>query len=246
MITLPPRDADLHAYVDHQLDTQDRLRLEAWLASHPQDAAKVHAWKQDAQYLRATLGASQPLEDNPALDLHTLRRQLRQRSRRHLASAAALLLAIGVGGLSGWQAREMTQHSAIAPMTDALQAYRAFAVDGILPADFKVGQNDDMQHWLDRYFTDARRLPNLQGAGFTPVSGRLLTTDQGPAAMVLYEDAQGRRISFYVRPPGPNNLLLPQGSRRDGDLQADYWSGPGYNYAMVAPADIAQHSLQGL
>jgi anti-sigma factor RsiW len=54
---------------------------------------------------------------------------------------------------------------------------------------------------------------------------------------VLYENPQGQQISFYIRPPGPQNSLLPRGSRRDGDLQADYWSGPGYNYAMVGPAE---------
>ena len=100
-----------------------------------------------------------------------------------------------------------------------------------------------MQGWIDRYFRHAERLPDLTSAGFKPVSCRLLTTDQGGAAMVLYEDRQGRQISFYIRPPGPQNSLLPRGNRQDGDLQAQYWSGPGYNYAMVGPADGATAKL---
>ncbi|MCY1371875.1 hypothetical protein D9M69_590440 [compost metagenome] len=122
-------------------------------------------------------------------------------------------------------------------MTDALQAYRLIAQQGLLPADFKVGDDGDMQGWLDRYFTQANRLPDLSDAGFKPVSGRLLSTEQGPAAMVVYENQSGQKISFYVRPPGPKNFLLPRGSRSDGELQAEYWSGSGYNYAMVSPAD---------
>jgi anti-sigma factor RsiW len=122
-------------------------------------------------------------------------------------------------------------------MTDAMQAYRLFAQQGILPADYRVSDDGDMQGWLDRYFTQANRLPDLSGAGFKPASGRLLTTDQGPAAMVVYEDQGGHKISFYVRPPGPKNFMLPRGSRRDGELQAEYWSGGGYNYAMVSPTD---------
>ncbi|SUD30763.1 anti-sigma factor [Pseudomonas fluorescens] len=74
-------------------------------------------------------------------------------------------------------------------------------------------------------------------AGFTPVSARLLSADQGAAAMALYENPQGRRISFYVRPPGPQNTLLPRGSRGADGLQAQYWSSPGYNYALVSPED---------
>jgi hypothetical protein len=110
-------------------------------------------------------------------------------------------------------------------MTDALQAYRLIAQQGILPADYKVSADGDMQGWLDRYFTQANRLPDLSGAGFKPVSGRLLSTEQGPAAMVIYEDQGGHKVSFYVRPPGPKNFLLPRGSRRDDGLQAEYWSG---------------------
>jgi anti-sigma factor RsiW len=94
-----------------------------------------------------------------------------------------------------------------------------------------------MQGWLDQYFSQAQRLPNLTASGYTPISGRLLSTEQGPAAMVVYEDQAGHKVSFYVRPPGPKNFLLPRGSRSDGELQAEYWSGAGYNYAMVSPSD---------
>jgi anti-sigma factor RsiW len=148
-----------------------------------------------------------------------------------------LLIAVGIGGVSGWQARQMTLLSASTPMADALQAYRLIAQQGLLPADYKVGEDGDMQGWLDRYFTQANRLPDLSDAGFKPVSGRLLSTEQGPAAMVVYENQGGQKISFYVRPPGPKNFLLPRGSRSDGGLQAEYWSGSGYNYAMVSPTD---------
>jgi hypothetical protein len=71
----------------------------------------------------------------PVLIRHRLKRQ----SRRHLASAAVLLIAVSVGGFSGWQAREMTLVSARLPMTDALQAYRLIAEQGI-PAGRLQGQ----------------------------------------------------------------------------------------------------------
>ena len=105
----------------------------------------------------------------------------------------------------------------------------------MLPADYHAQGSDTMQAWLDRYFNQAQRLPDLSQAGFSPVSGRLLSTEQGAAAMVLYEDLQGRHISFYIRPPGPENAFLPRGSRSADGLQAEYWSGGGYNYAMVSP-----------
>ncbi|MDI3399184.1 anti-sigma factor [Pseudomonas sp. V88_4] len=237
MISLPPNERDLHAYVDHQLSEADRHVLDTWLASHPDEAAQVRAWQQDAQHLRAALGGALQQPDNPDLDPSLIRQRLKRQSRRQWASAAVLLIAVSLGGVGGWKARDMTVFHPPAPMTDALQAYRLIAQQGLLPADYKVDGDGDIQRWLDRYFTQANRLPDLSRAGFSPVSGRLLSTDEGPAAMVMYEDRSGHKVSFYVRPPGPKNTFLPRGSRQDGDLLAEYWSGKGYNYAMVSPAD---------
>lgn len=237
MISLPPSERDLHAYVDHQLLEADRRQLETWLAAHPDVAAQVQAWQTDAQHLRASLSGALQQPANPELDPAIIRQRIKRQSRRHLATAAVLLIAVCLGGFGGWQARQATMLASLLPMTDAMQAYRLFAQDNILPADYKVQGHGDMQAWLDRYFNQASRLPDLSQAGFKAVSGRLLTTDQGAAAMVLYEDPQGRRISFYIRPPGPSNMLLPRGSRSADGLQAQYWSGAGYNYAMVSPAD---------
>ncbi|WP_339528407.1 anti-sigma factor [Pseudomonas mucidolens] len=239
MISLPPSERDLHAYVDHQLPASDRRQLDLWLATHPEVAAQVHAWQKDAQQLRAALGDGLQQPANPGLDPALLRQRLKHQSRRHLATAAVLLLAVSIGGFGGWQARQATMASTQLPMADALQAYRLFAQNQFMPADYHVQDSGDMQTWLDRYFTRAHRLPDLSPAGFNPVSARLLSTDQGAAAMVLYENQQGRRISFYIRPPGPRNYLLPHGSRSADGLRAEYWSSPGYNYAMVSPVDAS-------
>lgn len=237
MITSTPSERDLHAYIDHALNEAERHQVELYLQANPQVAAQVQAWQRDIQDLRTALHAPLLQTANPALDPTAIRQRQRQHAHRQWASAALLLIALGIGGLGGWQARQMTLVANSLPMTDALVAHRMFAEQGFLPADYKVQRSSDMQEWIDRYFRQAERLPDLSGAGFKPVSCRLLSTDQGAAAMVLYEDNQGKQISFYIRPPGPKNSLLARGSRRDGDLQADYWSGPGYNYAMVGPAD---------
>jgi len=243
MISLPPSERDLHAYVDHQLLDSDRRVLETYLAAHPELAAQVQAWQQDAQLLRASLSGALQQPANPALDPALIRQRLKHQARRRFATAAVLLMAVSLGGLGGWQAREATQPPLL-PMADAMQAFRLFAQEGIMPADYKGEDSGTMQAWLDRYFNQAHRLPDLSQAGFTPVSGRLLTTDQGAAAMVLYQDAQGRRISFYIRPPGPDNGFLPRGERTADGLQAQYWSGGGYNYAVVSPTDQPTPPLQ--
>lgn len=243
MITLPPSEDDLHAYVDQRLDPEQRRQMDCYLASHPDVAARVRAWQADAHSLRAAFAGDLQAPPKPQLDPLAIRQRQRRHRRTSLARAAMLVLALGLGGTGGWQAHRMLSPGGPAPMADALAAYRLFAQQGIMPADLTVDPHTDLQGWLDRYFSDARRLPDLAAVGFKPVGARLLSTDQGPAAMVLYQDGEGRRVSFYVRPPGDDNRLLPRGTRRDGELQADYWSGPGYNYAMVIPVgdpDTAQ------
>ncbi|MDB6051758.1 MAG: hypothetical protein JWR17_4504 [Pseudomonas sp.] len=248
MITLPPSERDLHAYVDHQLSDADRLTLETWLAAHPEQAEQIAAWQLDAQHLRAALSGGLRMPVNPELDPAFIRQRMRRTSYRHYATAAVLLIAVSVGGLSGWQAREMTFANNVLPMADAVQAYRMFAVNDNVASDWSAEKTSNAQGWLDKNFSQANRLPDLEAAGFKPVSGRLTSTEQGAAAMVVYQDGTGRKVSFYIRPPGPQNHLLPRGSRRDGELQADYWSGGGYNYAMVSPADdpAAQMARQAI
>lgn len=61
--------------------------------------------------------------------------------------------------------------------------------------------------------------------------------------MVLYEDAQGHAISFYVRPPGDLRQLLPRGRRAEGSLLAQYGSDRSYDYAVVSRADDADQRV---
>jgi anti-sigma factor RsiW len=48
---------ELHAYVDGELAQERRGAVEAWLASHPEDAARVAVWRAQAEAIRARYGA---------------------------------------------------------------------------------------------------------------------------------------------------------------------------------------------
>lgn len=230
-------EADLHAYIDGRLDDAGCVRVEAWLERHPERAEEVRGWQRDAQQLRAALGGLPEPTRQPRLDPAMIRARRRGRMRARLAMAAMLVLTLGVGGLGGWQARNLTTPTGAAPMADALQAYRMFAMSENVQLDATQQHPGDLQAWLDSHFQNAAPLPQLDRAGFHPVGGRLLATEAGPAAMVLYENSQGNAISFYIRPPSPSARPLARGQRREGQLAAAYWSGNGYNYALVSRAD---------
>ncbi|MFC5695824.1 anti-sigma factor family protein [Pseudomonas sp. GCM10022186] len=226
-----PSEDDLHAYLDGQLDADQHQAVEAYLAANPQVAAQVEAWRRDAQQLRAAL-TRHGMAPNPRLDPQAIRASMRARKRRRLALAASFVLALGTGGLGGWQAREMSLLAANPPMQDALQAHRLFALNPVV--DIRARQSSELQAWLDQRFSHAARIPDLSPYGFTPVGGRWLVTEQGAAALLLFEDGQGQRVSLYLRAPGSLYPRMRSGQRRDGELEARYWSRDGYNYALVS------------
>ncbi|WP_286939875.1 anti-sigma factor family protein [Achromobacter sp. UBA4530] len=227
-------DLTRNAYVDGQLDPSQLQELQAYLRAHPDEAQELEAWRRDAQRLREGAGGD-GLPGNPALDPAAVRAGLRVRTRRRMAMAASLAVAVAIGGVTGWSARDTALANRVLPMQDAMQAYRLFASADAPQPDVRADAGD-LQGWLDEYFAHAERLPNLSDSGFRPVGARLLATDQGPAALVIY-DNEGQRATFYIRPPGPGGQFLAQGSRRDGELVARYWSGQGYNYALVTAGD---------
>ncbi|KXJ66524.1 anti-sigma factor [Achromobacter xylosoxidans] len=234
-------DLTRNAYVDGHLDPSQLQELQAYLRAHPDEAQELEAWRRDAQRLREGAGGDS-LPGNPALDPAAVRAGLRVRARRRMAMAASLVVAVAIGGVTGWSARDTALANRVLPMQDAMQAYRLFASADAPQPDVRADAGD-LQGWLDEYFAHAERLPNLSDSGFRPVGARLLATDQGPAALVIYENA-GQRATFYIRPPGPGGQFLAQGSRRDGELLARYWSGRGYNYALVTAGDARGQNTQ--
>ena len=50
---LPVTEADLLAYADGRLAEARRADIETYLAAHPEDAERVHAWRRQNEALRA-------------------------------------------------------------------------------------------------------------------------------------------------------------------------------------------------
>ena len=50
---IPVTEDELHAYIDNELPAERRGDVETWLASHPDDAARVQSWRAMAAMLAA-------------------------------------------------------------------------------------------------------------------------------------------------------------------------------------------------
>src|SRR5258708_26817816 len=56
----PVTEDELHAYVDDEIAADRRGAVEAWLASHPEDAARVAQWRAPADAIPAPSGMPPP------------------------------------------------------------------------------------------------------------------------------------------------------------------------------------------
>src|SRR5215467_997556 len=205
---LPVTEEELHAYVDGELPTDRLASVEAWLATHPDDMARVAGWRSLADAIRARYGAvaSEPI---PArLSLRQIERA--GRSWRTVAAAAAIA-AFVAGGLAGWVARGVTTASrSDATFTaDALDAYKLYVVEVRHPVEVPGSEEAHLVQWLSKRVGYQLRIPNLQPVGLKLVGGRLLPGPSGSAAaFFMYEGGSGERFTLYsTRAKGPDSSL---------------------------------------
>jgi anti-sigma factor RsiW len=196
----PVTEDELHAYVDGELPQERRLAVETWLASHPEDAAQVAAWRAQAEAIQARFGGviDEPIPQRLQLDRLT-------NSRTALTwigmAAASVLVAFLAGGIAGWMARGA---SAAAPdpagtlTATALQAHKLYVVEVRHPVEVPGGERAHLVTWLSKRLGYELRLPDLGKTGLKLVGGRLLPGPNGkPAAFFMYENASGERFTLY-------------------------------------------------
>src|ERR1700736_2022544 len=96
---IPVTEDELHAYVDNELPAERRGDVEACLAAHPDDAARVQSWRTMAEALHARYDQVADEAVPKRLEIERLERQ--PRKWIYGAIAAALLAFIGGGGRLG-------------------------------------------------------------------------------------------------------------------------------------------------
>lgn len=226
---------ELHAYVDGQLPAERRGAVEAWLAGHPEDAARVAAWRSQAELIRARFGAV--AEQPPPQHLRPA--QLARRIRRGLlaATAAASVAAFCAGGVVGFFVR-----GAVSPApsdlnrftADALDAYRLYTVEVRHPVEVPGAQRPHLVQWLSKRVGSPVRAPELEKMGLKLVGGRLLPGPTGATAFFMYESDSGERFTLYCGQTADRATALRY--LASDHNAAFYWVDGNLYYVLVGPA----------
>jgi anti-sigma factor RsiW len=230
----PVTDDELHAHVDGELPADRRAAVEAWLAGHPDQAARVAEWRAQADAIRARYGvvASEPVSARFNVDKLTRR----QRSGRMIA-AAAVVVAFLAGGGAGWLA-----HGASKPgpspfeafTVEALSAHKLYIAEVRHPIEVRAGEQH-LLPWLSRRVGTTLRAPDLDSFSLKLLGGRLLPGPIGPAALFMYEGPTGERYTIYCsREKEPRTALRYNVADQ---IAAVHWVESDIGYVVSGPAD---------
>ncbi|HEV7600471.1 MAG TPA: anti-sigma factor [Bradyrhizobium sp.] len=225
---------ELHAYIDDELPAERRGDVEAWLATHPDDAARVQAWRAMADVLHARYDS---VADEAVPKRLEVERLVRQPRKWMVGAIAAALLAFIAGGAVGWMAHGASAApSAFQNFTlDALDAHRLYVVEVRHPVEVAGSERTHLQQWLSKRCGYNVKAPELDGTGLKLVGGRLLPGPQGPAAFLMYESPTGERFTLYTSRAESGSTQMRYAAREsDGAL---FWADRGVGYVLSGPTD---------
>ncbi|HKB54539.1 MAG TPA: anti-sigma factor, partial [Ramlibacter sp.] len=173
-------EAELHAFVDGQLDVATRSAVQARLGADPQAAAQVHAWEEQREMLRA-LHADALREPVPPVLLAAARQAPRRgggfaawQRWGGMAASVALAFAVGWAAHSQWRAR--SEAVAMLPARtfahEAVIAYAVYSPEVRHPVEVDARQQDHLVQWLSKRLNRPLKIPSLADQGYSLVGGR--------------------------------------------------------------------------
>jgi anti-sigma factor RsiW len=223
-------EADLHAYLDGELAAAQRAYVESQVAADPLLAERLARYSELNESLRAHYD---PILDEPVPA--QLAYKPSPRWRPMLRYAAAILW-FAIGGAAGWYLHGMQtrEDRAAAPTwaKRAAVAHVVYAPEVRHPVEVGADQEQHLIAWLSKRLGTQLRIPHLGGIGYSLVGGRLLPGDQGPAAQFMYQDAQGQRLTLYVRSNRDQTRETAFRFAQDGNVRVFYWIDRGLGLAL--------------
>ena len=235
-------EAEVHAYVDDELEDERRLAVKDWLAAHPEDAARVADYRLLGEKWREAYAPvlCEPVPPTLLAALH----EAPHRTALYLwPAAAALVLLVALAAWTLVEPHRLPGSAAGEMVERAATAHAVFASEVRHPVESSAGSDQQLLAWLSQRLHMEVRSPNLETAGLTFVGGRLLPGERSAAAMLMYEGAHGERVTLYWGPDyrqehetGPRAAFGARGER------VYYWLDDECGYAVVS-GDLGHKQL---
>ncbi len=229
----PVSEEDLQAYADGALEESLRAAVEAHLVEHPDDVARVQAWRDLNAALRA---AYNPVLDEPVPE--RLRLRPVTGTHRHAIAAGLITLGVAVGMAGGWVARGAVYDLPIAGNSSpgfvhqAAIAHAVYSPEVRHPVEVGANEEDHLVRWLSKRLGTELKCPKLGSLGYDLVGGRLLSGPNGPVAHFMFQDARGGRLTLYVSAQRGDSRQTAFRFSQEDKVAVFYWIDGKYGYAL--------------
>ena len=231
-------ETDLHAWLDGELPAGRRTDVEAFLASHPDEAERLAAYRRQDEALRARFD---PVLEEP-VPARLMER--RPRTRAGLLRYAAAIGWLVLGGVAGWHLHGLkaVDYRAETPSwaRSAALAHVTYSPEVRHPVEVAADQEAHLVAWLSKRLGTPLRVPRLDGLGYGLVGGRLLPGERGPVAQFMYQDGKGQRLTLYVRTNHDQNRETAFRFAQDGNVRVFYWIDRRLGYALSGEIDKSE------
>jgi anti-sigma factor RsiW len=239
-------DAELHAYVNDELDEVRRIYVEAYLVRHPHELEKIQKFREQNSGLHhlTDVVLKDPVQEIPELS--------EPKKVDWLYLPRVFKVAI-VGGFMtmiitvGWIAHAQWGNSSdgwgldfVHLLRPATFAHNMYSTDPEYPVEFKANKKELLGFWLSDRMNASIWAPQLNNLGYKLIGGRLIPSTNRMAAQFMYENSDRERITIYVRRDdwGARETQI-QYRGLDG-VKTYFWSTGEMGYAVVGTIDKAQ------
>jgi anti-sigma factor RsiW len=224
---------ELHAYADGLLAQQDIARVDQWLARNPDDAARIREWQQqNIEIKQMFAGYERSLPDDRKHVAFKAAPPFLSRQRSWQAAAAAIVI-FAAGGLSGLVVPQLFGNGP--QMTtlsqEASSAFLIYASDVRHPVEVPASDKDHLVAWLGKRLGHKIAAPDLTMVGYSLVGGRLVPVGGQAGALLMYEDASGKRLTILLGHAADDRETAFRFAK-DGSVETLYWIDNALSYAV--------------
>jgi anti-sigma factor RsiW len=189
-------DWSLHAYADGEIAGQEARALDERLANDTEARAKVEAWRRQKSWLKEAFDPVLEEAVPPQIKAALRHRQGFTLSPYAMAAALALLI---IGAAAGWFANlQMNAPRAVQFADLAIEAHEIYTRENRHAVEVAANDSEHLTNWLSKRVGQKLVIPNLTARGYAFLGGRLLAAGDQPAAQLMYEDANKRRITIFL------------------------------------------------
>lgn len=238
-----PTEEEIHRYVDGVADERTAALIERWLEDEPDDLRRVDDYLRLNEAIHVAYGRT-PTRPAPA-SVEKMEQQLARRlAMRRIAwklrfGRPALTMIGGAAVVAGmaWLGSTLVWHMPPGYAQEAIEAHILFAADDEHPVEIPGHRKAELRDWLSKRVGIDIAMPDLSGAGYYLLGGRLVTNDLKPAAQLMYSDRAGHRVTLFITRSDDDSRDRLAEAFEEQQVRFVCWQRGAASYALVGAED---------